>query len=71
MKKIIAIVLVLLITLTAIPVTFPTTRADEVEDLQKQIDDLNKQKSMSEAATKPLEGQLDSMRKQNRHFYNT
>ncbi len=38
--------------------------ADEVEDLQKQIDELNKARELSVAATKPLEGQLQSLEKQ-------
>ena len=39
-------------------------RADEVDDIQKQINDLNKSRELSVAATKPLEGQLSSMKKQ-------
>lgn len=42
----------------------PTIHADEVEELQKQINDLNKQLDDSKKATKPLEGQLDSLKKQ-------
>ena len=38
--------------------------ADEVEDLQKQINELTKAREMSVAATKPLEGQLDGLKKQ-------
>ncbi|MBI2011488.1 hypothetical protein HYS91_01835 [Candidatus Daviesbacteria bacterium] len=38
--------------------------ADEVEDLQKQINELNKAREQSVAATKPLEGQLDSLKRQ-------
>src|SRR3990167_1464584 len=38
--------------------------ADEIEDLQKQIDELNKQRELSVKATKPLEGQLDSLKRQ-------
>jgi peptidoglycan hydrolase CwlO-like protein len=45
--------------MTALPV-----RADEIEDLQKQIDELNKAREMSLAATKPLEGQLDGLKRQ-------
>lgn len=36
--------------------------ADEIEDLQKQINELNKAREQSVAATKPLEGQLDSLK---------
>lgn len=38
--------------------------ADEIEDLQKQIDSLNQARQLSVNATKPLEGQLDSLRRQ-------
>ncbi len=38
--------------------------ADEIEDLQKQINELNKARELSVAATKPLEGQLDSLKRQ-------
>lgn len=38
--------------------------ADEIEDLQKQINELNKARELSIAATKPLEGQLDSLERQ-------
>lgn len=43
-------------------------KADEVEDLQKQINELNKAREMSVAATKPLEGQLDSLKLQLAHI---
>src|SRR3990172_6521395 len=33
-------------------------RADEIDDLQKQIDELEKLKTMSEEATEPLEDEL-------------
>lgn len=36
-------------------------QADEVEDLQKQIDELNHARELSVNATKPLEGQLESL----------
>ncbi len=36
--------------------------ADEIEDLQKQIDQLNHSRELSVKATKPLEGQLDSLK---------
>lgn len=42
----------------------PEARADEVEDLQAQIDELNKARLQSVAATKPLEGQLVYLKKQ-------
>lgn len=39
-------------------------KADEVEDLQKQIDELSKARELSVNATKPLEGQLSSLKLQ-------
>ncbi len=39
-------------------------KADEVEDLQKQINELTKQREQSEAATKPLQGQLQAEKTQ-------
>ncbi|MBI2596392.1 hypothetical protein HYW46_06725 [Candidatus Daviesbacteria bacterium] len=53
----------LLVTCYLLLVTFPI-HADEVEDLQKQINELEKAKKMSVDATKPLEGQLDSLKRQ-------
>lgn len=44
--------------------TIITVQADEIEDLQKQINDLNKQRELSLKATKPLEGQLDVLEAQ-------
>src|SRR3989338_4620917 len=41
-----------------------TIKADEVEDLQRQINELNKAREQSVAATKPLEGQLESLKRQ-------
>ncbi len=43
---------------------FSPVWADEVEDLQKQINELNKAREQSEVATKPLEGQLTNLQKQ-------
>ncbi len=43
---------------------FTSVRADEIEDLQKQIDQLNHARELSVNATKPLEGQLDSLKRQ-------
>lgn len=65
MKKILILTFcsfLLLITCYLLLVTF--VQADEVDDLQKQIDELNKQRELSVAATKPLEGQLESLKKQ-------
>lgn len=46
--------------------TFPISQvfADEIEDLQRQIDELNKSRELSVKATKPLEGQLESLKRQ-------
>lgn len=38
--------------------------ADELEDLQRQIEELNKARELSVKATKPLEGQLSSLERQ-------
>ncbi|MCA9369754.1 hypothetical protein KC686_01210 [Candidatus Woesebacteria bacterium] len=40
-----------------------TVRADEVEELQKQIDELENLKQQSESATKPLESEIASLEK--------
>lgn len=40
------------------------TSADEIEDLQKQIDELDRARELSVSATKPLEGQLESLQRQ-------
>lgn len=48
------------------PVTynlFPV-QADEIEDLQKEINKLSEARSMSVSATKPLEGQLENLKAQ-------
>lgn len=52
----------LLVTCALLLVT--PVHADEIEDLQKQIDQLNQQRELSVKATKPLEGQLDSLKRQ-------
>ena len=38
--------------------------ADEIEDLQKQIDELNHARELSVSATKPLEGQIEALKRQ-------
>jgi peptidoglycan hydrolase-like amidase len=63
-KKIAAIFVCLILLLIISPNLFHPIYADEIEDLQKQIDELNKSKKLSEDATKPLEGQVDSLRRQ-------
>lgn len=42
--------------------TILPVKADELEDIQKQINELNKSREQSVAATKPLEGQLQSLK---------
>jgi len=42
----------------------PIVHADEIEDLGKQISELSKARELSVKATKPLEGQLDSLQRQ-------
>lgn len=41
-----------------------SVKADEIADLQKQIDELNKSRELSVNATKPLEGQLGALERQ-------
>ena len=62
--KIIILIFLLILSLYAIPYTLYPLHADEVEDLQKQINELNKAREQSVAATKPLEGQLTNLQKQ-------
>ena len=58
-----AVLLALIIFNFQFPI-FNFVYADEVEDIQKQIDALNKSKELSVKATKPLEGQLNSLKLQ-------
>ncbi|MBI4036547.1 SpoIID/LytB domain-containing protein [Candidatus Daviesbacteria bacterium] len=53
------LVLVLSLVFLSLPIN-----ADEIEDLQKQIDELAKARELSVKATKPLEGQLSSLKRQ-------
>ncbi|MBI3103507.1 SpoIID/LytB domain-containing protein [Candidatus Daviesbacteria bacterium] len=53
----------LLVTFALLLVTFPV-HADEIEDLQKQINSLNEEYQRVEKAKAPLEGQLDSLKRQ-------
>ena len=64
MRKILLVLLLLIFTLVAIPYTLNPLFADEIEDLQKQINELNQARQLSVNATKPLEGQLDSLQRQ-------
>ena len=54
---------IIFVTCVLLLVTFPV-HADEIEDLQKQINELNKARELSVSATKPLEGQLSSLQRQ-------
>src|SRR5438045_1665126 len=58
---VIAVVLFSLLT-THYPLL--TVKGDEIEDLQKQIEQLNKARQDSISATKPLEGQLTNLKNQ-------
>ena len=53
-----------LIILALLFFLLPTTYADEIEDLQKQINELNHARQLSVSATKPLEGQLTVLQRQ-------
>ncbi|MDD5147454.1 MAG: SpoIID/LytB domain-containing protein [Candidatus Daviesbacteria bacterium] len=64
MRKILLLSFFLIFTLLAIPYTLYPVHADEIEDLQKQIDSLNHARELSVNATKPLEGQLESLQRQ-------
>lgn len=64
MRKILLILFLLILTLLAIPYWLYPIHANEIEDLQKQIDELNKARELSVKATKPLEGQLESLKRQ-------
>lgn len=61
MKKIFLLIVFLLVAICFQPFII---RADELEDLQKQIDVLSKAREQSVNATKPLEGQLSSLKVQ-------
>ena len=61
-KLLLSMLIVLPILLTTYYIS--PVRADEIEDLQKQINELSKSRELSEKATKPLEGQLDSLKRQ-------
>ena len=64
MKKFLLLLFVFLCILVSSSSNLVPVFADEISDLQKQIDELTKVRQQSEAATKPLEGQLDSLRRQ-------
>ena len=64
MRKLFLFLFLLFFTLYPIPYTLYPIYADEIEDLQKQIDELTKSREQSVVATKPLEGQLQSLKRQ-------
>lgn len=52
-----------LLFILLVPVTYNlvTVHADEIEDIQKQLDELNKSREQSVAATKPLESEVSKL----------
>lgn len=54
------IVSVLLLTIVIVP-QFPSRAIDSIDELQKQIDDLENLRKLSEAATSPLESQVKDL----------
>lgn len=64
MRKFLLLFLIFFITLFVVSRSLSAVFADEIEDLQKQIDQLNQVRQQSVNATKPLEGQLDSLKRQ-------
>ena len=62
MKKVITLLLLIFLFLVANTYNPTSVFADEIEDLQKQINELNKARELSVVATKPLEGQLNSLK---------
>lgn len=63
-KKVVSLILITLSLTTCYLLLTTFIKADEIEDLQKQINDLNKARELSVAATKPLEGQLNALKTQ-------
>lgn len=61
--SLIGITVIIFITLITVIFSFPAS-ADELEDLQKQINELSKARELSVNATKPLEGQLGALERQ-------
>lgn len=69
MKKFLVIFFISIFSLVfvflyALPYTLTPISADEIEDLQKEINKLNEAKQLSLSATKPLEGQLENLQAQ-------
>lgn len=63
-KKVTIAIFVFVVLFTALFFALTPIYADELEDLQKQIAELNKAREQSVAATKPLEGQLINLKNQ-------
>lgn len=65
MKKLSALFfLVILFVFCILYLVSSSVHADELEDIQKQLDELNKARELSVNATKPLEGQLEHLKAQ-------
>lgn len=64
MKKVLLLLSFLTLLLFTSAYYLAPTYADEIEDLQRQIDELNKARELSVKATKPLEGQLEALQRQ-------
>ncbi len=63
-KKFISVFLILLSLLVAGYFLSSIVHADQIDDIQKEIDALNHARELSVNATKPLEGQLESLQRQ-------
>lgn len=59
--KLILATILLLLAVVCLPLA---VKADELEDIQKQLNELNKAREMSVTATKPLQGQLEALKRQ-------
>lgn len=64
------ILFLLFFQLYAVPLGLYPVKADEIEDLQKEINKLSEARSMSISATKPLEGQLENLKAQLSYIQN-
>src|SRR5690349_6073200 len=64
MKKLFFLLCACIVLFTLNVILVPKTSSDELDDLTKQIGDLNKALTMSINATAPLESQLTSLQNQ-------
>lgn len=62
--RLIPLLILTVFTLVFFSFFWTSAQADEIEDLQKQINELNHARELSVKATKPLEGQLESLQRQ-------